>query len=81
MGHRKLSSLSTGSQKVLQEKFWDTENAVDWEGATHGPGASSGSSGCVDALQRLEAERTALLRSKQAELDAIEDRHDDLVRR
>jgi hypothetical protein len=55
---------------------------------THGQGASGSGSGAggsgggsyVDASQPLDAERAALLRSKQAELDAIEDRHDDLVR-
>ena len=31
-----------------------------------------------DAFQHLDAERTALLRSKQAKLDVIENRHDDL---
>jgi len=39
---------------------------------------SSGSGG--DASQQLNAARTALLRLKQAELDVIEDKHDDLVR-
>lgn len=47
----------------------------------HGSGAGdSGSGSGGDTSQRLDAARTALLRSKQAELDAIEDKHDDLVR-
>jgi hypothetical protein len=88
MGHRKSSSFSVGGQKVPQEKLWDTEDVLGQdESGTHGQGVSGsssggagGSSGCADASQRLEAERIALLRAKQAELDAIEDRHDDLVR-
>lgn len=93
MGHRK-SSLSSGSQKVPQEKLWDKECVIGREeSATHGQGASSsnnvgsaggsgsGSGACAaDDSQLLEAERAALLRAKQAELDAIEDKHDDLVR-
>jgi len=55
---------------------------------THGQGTSSNGSGagdsaggsCGDASQRLDAARAELLRSKQTELDAIEDRHDGLVR-
>jgi len=49
--------------------------------SSHGSGAGdSGSDSGGDTSQRLDAARTALLRSKQAELDAIEDKHDDLVR-
>jgi hypothetical protein len=58
------------------------------EAPTLGQGTSNNSRGACgngidsygDGSRRLEAERTALLRSKQAELDAIEDKHDDLVR-
>jgi len=44
-------------------------------------GAGGGGSGpYADASQQLDAACVELLRSKQAESDAIEDRHDDLVR-
>jgi hypothetical protein len=92
MGHRKSSSLTAGGQDVPREKLWDADHVVDREeSTTHGQsarsstnggagGGGSGSGVCADASQQLEAERAVLLHSKQAELDAIEDRHDDLVR-
>lgn len=88
MGHRNSSSVSLGSQKLLWENLQSAESIIGQEeSATHAQVANSSASGggndsgnCGDASQRLDAERVALLRSKQAELDAIEDRHDDLVR-
>ncbi|KAI9511445.1 SNF2 family N-terminal domain-containing protein [Russula earlei] len=89
MGHRKSSSVSLSGQKSPLENRQGAESVVaQREGLTHGPGTSnnddgasgSGSGDHGDASQRLDAARAALLRSKQAELDAIEDRHDDLIR-
>jgi hypothetical protein len=89
MVHRKLSSVSVGSQKHPRENLQDGEGASRRAEAAmpgqvmsgHGSGAGdSGSGNGGDTSQRLDAARTALLRSKQAELDAIEDKHDDLVR-
>jgi hypothetical protein len=89
MVHRKSSSASVGGQKPLREDLQDGEGmGRRAETTMHGRGASSSGSGvgdsasgnCGDASQRLDAARSELLRSKQAELDAIEDKHDDLVR-
>jgi hypothetical protein len=89
MGHRKSSSVSVSGQKLSREDLQGAESGAGREeAATQGQGVSSSGSGAggsgggsyVDAPQPLDAERAALLRSKQAELDAIEDRHDDLVR-
>jgi hypothetical protein len=89
MVHRKLSSASVGGQKLPRENLQDGEGAGQRSETTiHGQGTSSNGSGagdsasgsCRDAPQRLDAARAELLCSKQAELDAIEDRHDDLVR-
>ena len=89
MGHRKSSSASVSGQKTQQENH---QGAGIVEGRSEAPtlgqGTSNNSGGAGgndiesyrDVSRRLEAERTALLRSKQAELDAIENRHDDLVR-
>jgi hypothetical protein len=88
MGHRKTSSASLGGQKFQREKHQSAETVVGRsEAPTLGQGASNNDSGAGgndigsygDASEQLDAERAALLRSKQAELDAIEDRHDDLV--
>jgi len=89
MVHRKSSSASVGGQKLPRENLQDGEGAGRRsETTTHGQGTSSNGSGagdsaggsCGDASQRLDAARAELLRSKQTELDAIEDRHDGLVR-
>lgn len=89
MGHKKSSSASVSSQKIQRENHQGAEIAESRsEAPTLGQGTSNNSRGAGgngiddygDGSRRLEAERTALLRSKQAELDAIEDRHDDLVR-
>jgi hypothetical protein len=89
MGHKKTSSTSVSSQKIQRENHQGAEIAESQlEAPTLGQGTSNNSRGAGgngidsygDGSRRLEAERTALLRSKQSELDAIEDRHDDLVR-
>lgn len=87
MVHRKSSSVSVSGQRLSRENLQDGEDASQRaEAVTPGQamsGHSAGDSGSGtggDASQRLDAVRTALLRSKQAELDAIEDKHDDLVR-
>jgi len=89
MVHRKSSSASVGGQKLPRENLQDGEGVGRrMETTIHGQGTSSNGSGagdndggnCGDGSQRFETARVALLRSKQAELDAIEDRHDDLVR-
>lgn len=89
MGHRKSSSTSVGGQKIQRENHQGAEIVeCRSEALTLGQGMSNSCRGAggsgIDSYgegsRRLEAERTALLRSKQAELDAIEDRHDDLVR-
>jgi hypothetical protein len=89
MVHRKSSSASVGGQKPPREDLQDGEGmGRRAETTMHGRGTSSNGSGpgdsaggsCGDASQRLDAARSELLRSKQAELDAIEDKHDDLVR-
>ena len=89
MSHKKSSSMSLGSKKVLQEKLWDPESVVGWEdNAIHGRGASgncsttgsSGSCNRMDFAQHIDEERAALLRAKQSELDMIEEQHDNLVR-
>jgi hypothetical protein len=90
MGHKNPSSASVSSQKIQRENHQGAEIAESRsEAPTLGQGTSNNSRGAGgngidnygDGGSRLpEAERTALLRSKQAELDAIEDRHDDLVR-
>ncbi len=88
MSHKKSSPVSLGSKKVPQEKLWDPESVEGWEdNAIHGQGASgnnnatgSSSSSRVDCPQQIDEERAALLRTKQSELDMIEDQHDDLVR-
>jgi len=81
--------VSVGSQKLPPENLHDGDGASQRAEAAmpgqvmsggHGSGAGdSGSGSGGDAPQQLDAARTALLRSKQAELDAIEDKHDDLV--
>jgi hypothetical protein len=89
MGHKKSSSASVSSQKIQRENHQGAETVEGQsEAPTLGQGTSNDSRGaggngadsCGDGSRRVEAERTALLRSKQAELDAIEERHDDLVR-
>ncbi|KAI0300426.1 SNF2 family N-terminal domain-containing protein [Multifurca ochricompacta] len=50
------------------------------QGASGNSNGPVGSGSREDASHQLDAERVALLRAKQAELDAIEDRHDDLIR-
>ena len=89
MGHRKSSSLSVSGQKLPRENHQDGESVVGREEVlVHGPGTSNNGDGAggggsgqyADASQQVDAVRAELLRSKQAELDAIEDRHDDLVR-
>jgi hypothetical protein len=89
MGHKKSPSASVSGQKIQRENHQGAEIAEGpSEDPTLGQGTSNNSTGAIgngidsygDGLRRLEAERTALLRSKQAELDAIEDKHDDLVR-
>ena len=86
MVHRKSSSVSVGGQNLPPENLHDGEGAtqraeVGQLTGGHGSGAGgSGSGSGGDASQRVDAARTALLRSKQAELDAIEEKHDDLVR-
>ena len=89
MGHKKSSSASVSSQKIQRENHQGAEIAErrsevpTLEQGTSNNSRGAGDSGIDnygDGSRRLEAERTALLRSKQAELDAIEDRHDDLVR-
>jgi len=89
MGHKKSSSASVSGQKIQRENHQGAEIV---EGPSEAPtleqGTSNNSRGAGgnsndsygDGSRQPEAERTALLRSKQAELDAIEDRHDDLVR-
>ena len=90
MGHKKSSSASVSSQKIQRENHQGAEIVEGpSEAPTLGQGTSNSSRGAggngIDSYgdggsRRLEAERTALLRTKQAELDAIENRHDDLVR-
>jgi hypothetical protein len=89
MGHKKSSSVSVGGHKFQRENHQSAEIVVGRSNApTHGQGTSNNGTGAGgndidshgDAPPQLDAERAALLRSKQAELDAIEDRHDDLVR-
>lgn len=89
MGHRKSSSASVGGQKSQRDDHQGVEIVEDrsepptLEQGTSNNGRGTGSNGIddyEDGSRRLEAERSALLRSKQAELDAIEDKHDDLVR-
>ena len=89
MGHKKSSSVSVTGQNSQRENHQGAEIVAGPSVAptlVQGMGNSgSGASGnnidnYGDASQRFDAERAALLRSKQAELDAIEDRHDDLVR-
>lgn len=89
MVHKKTSSVSLSGQNSQRENHQGAEIVVGRSDApTLGQGASSNGGGnggngiesYGDASERLDAERAALLRSKQAELDAIEDRHDDLVR-
>jgi hypothetical protein len=90
MGHKKSSSASISGQKFERENYHGAEIVeAPLEAPTLGQGTSNNSRGAggngIDnygdgSSQRLEAERTALLRAKQAELDAIENRHDDLVR-
>jgi len=81
--------VSVGGQKLPLENLHDGDGASQRAEAAmpgqvmsgHGSGAgNSGSGSGGDASQQLDSARTALLRSKQAELDAIEDKHDDLVR-
>jgi len=88
MGHKKSSSASASGQKIQRENHQGAEITEsrseapilgqDTSNNSRGAGGS-GVDSYGDDSRRLEAERTALLRSKQAELDAIEDRHDDLV--
>ena len=89
MGHKKSSSASISGQKIQLENHHGEEIVEGLsEVLTLGQGMSSNNRGAGgndddsygDCSRGLEAERTALLRSKQAELDAIENRHDDLVR-
>ena len=89
MGHKKSSSASASGQKIQRENHQGAEivesrsEAPTLDQGTGNNSRVAGGSGIdsyADGSRRLEAERTALLRSKQAELDAIEDRHDDLVR-
>jgi hypothetical protein len=89
MGHERSYSASVSSQKIQRENRQGAEivesqseaPALDQGTSNDSRGASgNGIDSYGDGSRRLEAERTALLRSKQAELDAIEDRHDDLVR-
>ena len=86
MVHRKSSSASVGGQKPPRENLQDGEDAgrqsETGQGTdSNGSGAGDSAGGNYgDASQRLDSVRAELLRSKQAELDAIEDRHDDLVR-
>jgi hypothetical protein len=90
MGHKKSSSASVSGQKIERENHQGAEIVEGpSEAPTLGQGTSNNSRGaggngidnCGDGGSgRLEGERTALLRAKQAELDAIENRHDDLVR-
>jgi hypothetical protein len=89
MGHRKSSSASLGGQKLPRENLQDGEDVGRRaEAAAHGQGTNSNASGTGDnpggsegdMSHGFDAARSALLHSKQAELDAIEDRHDDLVR-
>ena len=89
MVHRKSSSASVSGQKLPRESLQDGEGLGQRaEAAIHGQATSSNGSGagddasgsCGGASQQLDAARAELLRSKQAELDAIEDKHDDLVR-
>jgi hypothetical protein len=89
MGHKKSSSVSVGGHKHQRENHQGVEIVVGRpEAPTLGQGTGSNGTGVGgndidshgDAPLQLDAERAALLRSKQAELDAIEDRHDDLVR-
>jgi hypothetical protein len=89
MGHKKSTSVSVNGQKVQRENHQGAEivagrsEAATLEQGTSNDGNGAGGNdidGYGDASQRLDAERAALLRSKQAELDAIENRHDDLVR-
>ncbi len=89
MGHKKSPSVSIDGQKSQRENHQGAE-IIDGrpEAPTLGQGTgnvsrNAGGNGidhCGDASRRLEAECAELLCSKQAELDAIEDRHDDLVR-
>jgi len=88
MGHKKSSSASVSSQKVQQENHQGAEiaesrseaSALGQDTSNSRGAGGNGVDSYGDDFRRLEAERIALLRSKQAELDAIEDRHDDLVR-
>jgi hypothetical protein len=89
MGHKKSSSASVNSQKIQRENHQGAEivdsqseaPALDQGTSNDSRGAGgNGMDSYGDGSRRPEAERTTLLRSKQAELDAIEDRHDDLVR-
>jgi len=49
-------------------------------GTNNSDGAGGGGSGpYADTSQQLNAARMELLHSRQAKLDAIKDRHDDLV--
>lgn len=90
MGHRKSSSASASGQKIQRENRQGAEIAdgpseaptleQDTSDNSRGAGGNGIDSYGDDGSRRLEAERTALLRSKQAELDAIENSHDDLVR-
>ena len=89
MGHKKSPSVSVGGQKLQRENHQSAEIVVGRsEAPTLGQGTNNNGSGAGgngidsygDASQPLDDERAALLRSKQTELDAIEDKHDDLVR-
>jgi hypothetical protein len=89
MGHRKSSSASVSGQKIQREDHQGAEivearsEAPTLEQGTSNNNRGAGGNGIDsygDGSRQVEAERTALLRSKQAELDAIENRHDDLVR-
>lgn len=89
MGHKKSSSVSVAGQISQRENHQGAEIVAGPSEAPtlgQGMGNNGGSVGgndinnYGDVSQRVDADRSALLRSKQAELDAIEDRHDDLVR-
>jgi len=89
MGHKKSSSASFSGQKIQRENHQGAEivegrsEALTLDQGTSNDSRGAGGSGIDghgEGSRQLEAERTALLRRKQAELDAIEDKHDDLVR-
>lgn len=89
MGHKKSPSASVSGQKVERENHQGAEiTEGPSEAPTLGQGTNNSRSAGGNGIDNygdggsrgLEVERTALLRAKQAELDAIENRHDDLVR-